>query len=119
MGVTSRRRTAFPLAEVSPERDGALPVSSQSAPPSARVPNVDGFSWVIDEPVRDMLGRAVFATEDDVFLVDMEVHSRGDGSRVRILQVADDEVVSWRERRVHECDLFSRSERESDVRGHR
>ena len=30
----------------------------------------------------------------------MEVHSRGDGSRVRIQHVADDEIVSCRERRV-------------------
>ena len=46
-------------------------MSSQSAPPSTRVSNFDGFSWVIDEPVRDMLGRAVFVTEKDVFLGDM------------------------------------------------
>ena len=36
---------AFPPAEVSLEHDAALPVSSQSAPPCARVLNVDGFSW--------------------------------------------------------------------------
>ena len=54
-------------------------MSSQSAPPSARVVNVVGFSWVIDEPVCDML----FFTEDEAFLDDMGVHSRGDGSRFR------------------------------------
>ena len=53
--------------------------------------NVDGFSWVTDEPVCDILGRAVFVG-------DMGVHSRGDGSRVRMSQV--DEIVSWRERRL-------------------
>ena len=31
MGVASRSRAAFPLAEVSLEREAALPVSSQSA----------------------------------------------------------------------------------------
>ena len=38
---------------------GCLP-----APPSARVSDVGGFSGVIDERVRDMLGRAVFVTEN-------------------------------------------------------
>ena len=45
----------------------------------------------------------------------MGVHSRGFGSRVRTSQVADDEVVSWRE---HANELFSRAERNSDARGH-
>ena len=54
---TSRSRTVLPLAEVSLERVAALPVSSQSVSPSARVANNDGFSLVIDEPVRDMLGQ--------------------------------------------------------------
>ena len=51
MGVASRSRTAFPPAEVSLERDVTLPVSSQRAPPSPRVLNVDGSSCAIDEPV--------------------------------------------------------------------
>ena len=42
--------------------------------------------WVIGEPVGDMLGRAVFVTEDKAFLGDMGVYSRVDGSRVRRLQ---------------------------------
>ena len=67
MGVTSRSRTAFPPVEVSLEREDALPVSAQSSTPLARVFK-DGFSWVIDEPVCDIPGRAVFVTEDDVFL---------------------------------------------------
>ena len=66
--------------------------SSQSAPPSAGVLNVDGFSWAIDEPVRDMRKRAVSVIEDDVFLGDTGVHSRGDGSRVRTSQVVDEEL---------------------------
>ena len=119
MGVTSRSRTTFPLAEVLVEREPALPVSSQSAPPSARVFNVDGFSCVIDEPVRDMLGRAVFVTENDVFLGDVGVRSRADWSRVRISLVADDGIVSWRERRFHAFDAFPRNERNADVRSHR
>ena len=81
--------------------------------------NIDGFSWVTDEPVRDMFGRAVFVTESDVFLGDMGVHSRADGSRVRFSQVADEESVSWRERRFHAYEVFSRTERNSDARGHR
>ena len=80
---------------------GALLVSSLSAPPSAHVFDVDGFSWVLDEPVDDMPGRAVSVTEGVVFLGDVGVHSLGDGSRIRILQAADDEIVSWRERRFH------------------
>ena len=93
-----------------------MPVSSQSAPPSAPVFDVDGFSWVTDETVGDMLGRAVSVTEGVAVL---GVHSLGDGSRIRISQAADDEIVSWRERRVHACESFSRSERGSDARGHR
>ena len=68
MGVASRSRTAFPLAEVSLERETALLVSTRSTPPSACVFDVDGVSWVIDEPGRDILGRTVFVTENDVFL---------------------------------------------------
>ena len=55
MGISSRSRTAFPPAEVSLERGAALPVTPQSMPPSARVSNIDGFSWVIGEPIRDVL----------------------------------------------------------------
>ena len=65
------------------------------------------------------LGEQFFVTEDDVFLGDTGVRSRGDGSRVRSSQVADDENLSWRERRVHAYELFSRGERNSEVRGHR
>ena len=117
--VKSRSRTAFPPAEASLEREVALPVSSQSTPPSARFSDIDGLSWVMDEPARDTLGRAVFATENDVFLGDMGVHSRADGSRDRISQVADDEIVSWRERRFHAYEAFSCSERNADARSHR
>ena len=49
---------------------------------------------------------------------DVGAHFLSDGSRVRISQVADDKIVSWRERCVHACELFSRSERDSDARGH-
>ena len=91
-GVASRNRTACPFTESSLEREAVLPVNSQSEPPSDRVLIVDCFSWVIDEPVSDLLRM---------------------GSR---LQVANDEIVSLRERRVHACELFSRGERASDVR---
>ena len=64
------------------------------------------------------LGGANFVTEEDVFLDDMGVHFRGGVSRVRISEVADDEIVSWRERRVLACGLTSRCERNSDVQGH-
>ena len=57
--VASRGRPPFSPAEVSLQHEAAQPVSSRSAPPSARVLNVDGFSRVIDELVCDMLGRAV------------------------------------------------------------
>ena len=43
-----------------------------------------------------LLGRTFFVTENDVFLGDEGVHSQADGSRVRISQVADEEIVSWR-----------------------
>ena len=52
-----------------------------------------------------------------VFLSDMGVHSLGYKSRNRIAKAADDETVSRRERRVHACELFSRSEGDSDARG--
>ena len=48
----------------------------------------------------------------------MGVHTRGNGSRVLMLQVADDEIVFWREGRVHAHELSSRSERLSVVPGH-
>ena len=79
MGVASRSLTAFPSVEVSLERDGALPVSSQSAPRSARVFNVGGFSWVINEPICDVLGRAVFVTEDDSWVTWV-----GDGKTMKL-----------------------------------
>ena len=92
-GITSRSRTAFTLSEISLEREAALPVSFLSTPLFARISNVVGFSWVSDELVRGMVGRAVFVTENDVFLGEMGVHSRANGSRVRISRVADDEIV--------------------------
>ena len=113
MGVASRSRTAFSPAEVSLER-AALPVSSQSAPPSARVFN-DGSS-------RFVVGRVGFmraiSPQEDIFLDDMGVHSSGGVSRVRISQFADDAIGSWRGWRVRACELFSRCELDSDVRGH-
>ena len=118
-GIPSRSRIAFPPAEVSPKREPGLPVSSQSTPTFVRVSNTDGFTWVIDEPVRDMLGRAVFVTEKDVFLGEHGcVHSRADGSQVRISNVADEETVPWRERRFHAYEVFSRDERNPDAHSH-
>ena len=63
------------------------------------------------ELVGDLLGRAVFVTEGEAFLGDVGVFSRGDGSRVRISQFADDENASW-------CGRFSRCGLKKDVRGH-
>ena len=62
--------------------------------------------------VRDML---VFVTENDVFLGDMGVHSRTGGSRVRVSQAEDEEIVSWRERQFHAYEAFSRSEMNADA----
>ena len=92
MGVASRSHTAHPRSEVSLGCEAVIPMNSQSAPPSARVSDVDGFSWVSDEPVGDMLVLALSVTEDVVFLGDMGVHSLGDGSRILI---SLDEMVSW------------------------
>ena len=60
LGVASRSRTAFPPADVSLELEAALPVSSQSTPPCARVLHVHGSSWDLVEPVGDMPGRRNF-----------------------------------------------------------
>ena len=88
LGLLSRARgVASPPAEVLLEHDAALPVSSQSAPPSARVLNVDVFLWVIVAPVCGVLGRAVFVTEGEAFLGDVGVYCRGDGSQVRIFRL--------------------------------
>ena len=46
-----------------------------------------------------------FVTEDDVFLNEMGVHCHRDFSRVHISLFADDEVGSWRGRRVRACEL--------------
>ena len=48
----------------------------------------------------------------------MGVHSHANGSRVRISQVADDEISSLRERRFHAYEVFSRTERNSDAPTH-
>ena len=48
-----------------------------------------------------MLGRTVLVSEGDASLGDIGVHPRGDGLRLRILRVADHEIVSWREQRAH------------------
>ena len=98
MGISSRSRTALPHAEASLECEAVLPVGSQSVPPSARVLNVDGFSRVIGEPVGGVFGRAVRVTEGEAFLGNMGVYSRGNESLFSMLQVGDDEIVSWRER---------------------
>ena len=118
IGITSRSRTVFQPAEVSLERETALPVSSQCAPPSARVSNIDGFSWVIGEPVRDMLGRKFLSLRMMSFWVTWGVQSRADGSRVRISQVADEELVFLREGRFHAYEAFSRNERNASARSH-
>ena len=59
------------------------------------------FCGVFDEHIRDMLGRAALFTDSDVSLRDVGVCSPSDGSRVRISQVAVDEIVSWREPLFH------------------
>ena len=92
-------------------------MNSQSAPLSACASDGDCFSWVSDEPVKDVLVQ-VFSVAEDVLFGNMGVHSLGDGSRVRISLATDDEVVSWQERFVHARGLFSRSERGSETRGH-
>ena len=66
---------------------------SPSTPSSARVSDGDGFSWVSDEPVDDMLVRALSVAKDAVFLKDM-------GSQIRISLAANKEVVSWQARLV-------------------
>ena len=71
MGVASPGCT-FSHEDVPLELEAALLVSSQSAPPSARVLHVDGFPWVFVELVGDVLGRATFVTEDGVFLRQLE-----------------------------------------------
>ena len=46
------------------------------------------------------------------------VCSLGDGSRVPLSHVADDETVSWREPRVRADELFGRTKQSSEARGH-
>ena len=105
MGVASQSHTALPLFDLSLECEAVLPMNSQSAPPSARVADVDDFSRVSDEPVGHMSGRVVSVTEEVVFLDDMDVHPLGDGSRIRISLAAHDGMVSWQERLVHAREL--------------
>ena len=103
--------------EVSIKCAAVLPINSQSAPPSACVSDGDCFPWVSDEPVKDVLVRAFSVAKDVVLLGDMDVHSLGGGSRVRISLASDDEMVSWQERLVHARGHFSRRERGSEARG--
>ena len=111
MGIASWSRTTFPPAGITLDHDAALCVGSQSASPSSLVLNVDVLPWVIGELHCGEFGRAVFVTEDEVFLGDMGVYSREVGSRVRMLQGADDEIVFWRKLPTHAYELFSRRER--------
>ena len=59
-------------------------------------PIIDGFSRVIDEPVRDMLGTSSFLLSLRTMSswVTWVFNLVTDGSRVRISLVADDEIVS-------------------------
>ena len=85
MSVASRSLVALPPAEVSFENDAALPVSSQSAPPSSRV---SWCWWFFAGHWRTCWWHAwtsSFFTGDKAFLGDMGVYSRVDGSRVRRL----------------------------------
>ena len=61
MGVAPRSQTVLSPSEVSLEGEAALPETSQSAPPSAHVLDVNGFSWVIDELVVTWLGEQVLS----------------------------------------------------------
>ena len=70
MGVASLVCTTFPPSGIALEHNDALLVGSQSAPPSARVLNVNGFSWVIGEPVCGVHGRSVRVTEGGALLCD-------------------------------------------------
>ena len=65
------------------------------------------FHWSLMNLVVSCLGRTIFVLQVDASLGDIGVHSRGDGLRVRFLQVADDESVSWRERRAHAHEFLS------------
>ena len=49
---------------------------------------------------------------------DVAVHSRGDGSRLRIAHVADDKINPCCKRRGPSVRTFGRAEREADVRVH-
>ena len=87
MGLARRSRPVALPAEATLERETALPVSVQATPSSTPASNVDGFPWVIDEPLPDLPRRLVFPG-------DTGVSSRNDGSRVRVAHVADDDVTS-------------------------
>ena len=69
--IASQSHTPLPLSEVSKECEAVLPISTQSAPPSARVSDGDSLSWVSEEAVDDMPGRAVSVAKDVVFLGDV------------------------------------------------
>ena len=52
---------------------------SQSTPSSTRVSYCDGFSWVSDEPVDDMLVTALSVAKDVVFFGGLDMHHLSDG----------------------------------------
>ena len=72
---------------------------------SARFLGVDAFNG----PLTNLFVRAVLVSEDDAFIGYRGVHSNEDGLRGCILQVADGDIVPWRERGVHIYDFVSRS----------
>ena len=110
MGIASWSRTTFPPAGITLDHDAALCVGSQSASPSSLVLNVDVLPWVIgelhcgelDEQFLSLRVKSSWVT----WVCTLEV-----GSRVRMLQGADDEIVFWRKLPTHAYELFSRSER--------
>ena len=74
---------------------------SQSTLSSARFSCCDGLSWVSDEPVDDMLVRALFVAKDVVFLENLCMNSLSDGSLIRISLGADKEIVSCQAQHVN------------------
>ena len=62
----------FPVVEIPRDHEGVLPLISLSTSPVHR-----GFPWGIDEPASEIFGRDVCVIEEEGFLGDVAIQTRG------------------------------------------
>ena len=112
MFTSSRAPAVLPIVVVPRDRECVLPLSSHPTSPAHC-----GFSRGIDELAGDIFGRDVGVIQEEDFLGDMGIRTRGDVSRIRSPQVVYHENVSWRGKRFRTQELFSHGGRRFGASG--